>query len=961
MVSTTPPATMPGAVYPMSKSSRVDSVDFISPLQQDVNRLCDTLLSLIESTVPPDQLSDLENVRSLAKIYDSSFKDEAAFADLANLIESFNLQQLTVVASLFSNMCNLANLAEHVHRVRRRKAFERGEGSLFTHHFLHEIVSELEKNGKSLKEIRDQLCTQTVDMVLTAHPTQAVRRSLLSKLHSIAHCLEANHDQYLTPQEELSNEDQLRASLLSLWRTDEVRRSKPKPEDEARNILHIIEDTVWDATPLYLSRMDRFLKSKGLEPLPLEARPFIFGSWAGGDRDGNPFVTPAVTREVVAINRYRASCLYLAEIEIVLFDLSLHYGSQELLDYNANVAAEVDAANKAQPELAMTDKIRYKEFWNHVPPTEPFRVCLHHIRDRMTATRDHCEALLANRPPPPVNRATPIYTSMNDLLQPLLIMYRSLHETGDGIIAEGKLKDLIRRVHIFGLTLVKLDIRQEAAEHTNALNVITEYIGMPRYDSLDEEGRISFLTSILEGRRPLLPRSLPATGKAKNVLDTFETVCEVGTEALGAYIISMCMRPSDVLAVEVLQQECSRDGGARSLRVVPLLETIKALQDSTVVLNTLFENSWYREHLRTRYDSVQEVMVGYSDSGKDGGRLTSAWELYKAQEQMAACAEKHGIRLRFFHGRGGTVGRGGGPQHLAILSQPPGTVNQYLRVTIQGEVMEQDFGLPELALKTLDTYTTAVLKADLTPGVEVKDEYRSLLDAMSEISCKKYREIVHGDPRFVQYFRSATPEQELGLLNIGSRPQKRKEGGVETLRAIPWVFAWTQTRLHLPVWLGLGSALQAGLKLGGGPGLLREMYDNWPFFRSFFDLIEMVLAKADPHISSRYDDILVTGDEQKQFGDMLRSLLVETIDLVLKVSGEQKLLDKDRVQQRAINTRREWLTPMNLAQVELLKRWRSMSVKGAVKDGVSPEEAGTCVDALIISMKGLSSALQNTG
>jgi phosphoenolpyruvate carboxylase len=322
---------------------------------------------------------------------------------------------------------------------------------------------------------------------------------------------------------------------------------------------------------------------------------------------------------------------------------------------------------------------------------------------------------------------------------------------------------------------------------------------------------------------------------------------------------------------------------------------------------------------------------------------------------MAEVAETHGITLRFFHGRGGTVGRGGGPQHLAILSQPPKTINGYLRVTIQGEVMEQDFGLPGLALKTLETYCTAVLKADLTESVAVKPEWRELMNRMSTVSCEKYRDIVHKDPRFVQYFRLATPEQELGLLNIGSRPQKRKEGGVESLRAIPWVFAWTQTRSHLPVWLGIGTALQFAMTEENGAKLCREMYETWPFFHSFFDLIEMVLAKADPHISSRYDDVLVPSEEHKKFGVMLRDLLVETIDLVLQVAGSQRLLDKDRVQQRAINSRREWLTPMNLVQVEVLKRWRVISTKGVVAPDADPAEAKAIIDALIISMKALSS------
>lgn len=956
-----PMSRVMGGVHGLSRGSRGDSVDFNTPLFEDVAVLCSNLLSIIEQMVPAETFARVESVRNLAKEYDSSAKDQASFAKLASTIESLDISQLMTVASLFSNMCNLANVSEHVHRIRRRKAFERGEGSILSHFSLDKIFSELVAAGKSPAEIREHLATQTVEMVLTAHPTQAVRRSLLAKLHAIATSLEAIHDQYITPSEREDAWQKIKASLLALWRTDEVRRSKPKPEDEARNCVQVIEDTVWDAVPAYIRSIDKLLIQNRLDPLPLDAKPFLFGSWAGGDRDGNPFVTPEVTLKVVAVNRYRASCMYLAEIEALLFDLSVHYGSEELLAYNKKVEKQAQEATGQLVGGAVEGKIRYKEFWNHVPPTEPFRVCLSHMRDRMTATRDLCEAQLSSSSvvSSGSHGAAP-YSDAKDLLEPLMIMYRSLQDTGDWLIAEGKLKDLIRRVHIFGLTIVKLDIRQEADQHSGALSAITEYLGIGKYQDWDEEQRIQFLTETLSSKRPLIPRSFASEGKVKDVLDTFGCISGLGNGALGAYIISMCMKPSDVLAVEVLQREFALVENA-SLRVVPLLETISALQDSSYVLSTLFANPWYREHLRSRFNSVQEVMVGYSDSGKDGGRLTSAWELYQAQERMAECAESHGITLRFFHGRGGTVGRGGGPQHLAILSQPPKTINGYLRVTIQGEVMEQDFGLPGLARKTLETYTTAVLKADLTASVAVKPEWRGLMNRMSEVSCTKYREIVHKDPRFVEYFRLATPEQELGLLNIGSRPQKRKEGGVESLRAIPWVFAWTQTRSHLPVWLGIGTALQAGMKEDGGSDLMREMYETWPFFHSFFDLIEMVLAKADPHISSRYDDVLVSSTEHKKFGVMLRDLLVETIDLVLQVSGEQCLLDKDRVQQRAIKSRSEWLTPMNLVQVEVMKRWRLISTKGVISKDADPAEAKKIVDALIISMKALSAALQNTG
>jgi len=854
---------------------------------------------------------------------------------------------ISQVASLFSSMSNVANIAEYVHRIRRRRAFERGEGSMLTHTGVDEVLGELVKKGHTPAEIQKTLASQTVEMVLTAHPTQAVRRSLLSKLHSIADILLDLHDKPLTPNERDDLVLALRGHLRSLWRTDEVRRTKPTPTDEARNILQVIEHTVWDAVPVFMRDTNKALARHNALPLPLDARLFLFSSWAGGDRDGNPFVTPQVTREVVAINRYRAAVLYLSEIEHLLFDLSVHYGSEELMKYNA---ALKEAENAKTKEVGYGKaNLKYKEFWNHVPPREPYRVLLSHMRDRMTATRDHCEALLSGSPPPKT-LAEPFERS-SELLEPLMVMHRSLMSEGDALLS-GPITDLIARVHAFGLTLVKLDVRQEGETHTHAMSTITEFIGLGSYSEWDEDKRMEFLTSLLESKRPLIPRGFsPQSEKAADVLDTFEAIATLGQEALGAYVVSMCFTPSDVLLVAFLQREYATADSGPPLRVVPLLETIGALQSCSKTLSTLFAHPWYRKYVAGQFDNVQEVMVGYSDSGKDGGRLTSAWELYKAQESMVAIAEEYGICLRFFHGRGGTVGRGGGPQHLAILSQPPKTINGYLRVTIQGEVMEQDFGLPGLATRTLETYTTAVLKADLATVITVKPEWRQVMDKLSNASYTHYRHIVHDEPRFVEYFRYATPEQELGLLNIGSRPQKRKAGGVETLRAIPWIFAWTQTRLHLPVWLGLGTALSKAD--ADEAATVKAMYAEWPFFKSFFDLIEMVLAKADSQTSAHYDAELVP-KELQSFGVELRELLCEVVSSVLDTTGARQLLDKDLVQKRAINTRREWMLPLHLVQVEALRRKRELLKKGQMLPT-------TLVDALVISMKGISAALQNTG
>eukprot|EP00871_Galdieria_phlegrea_P002579 jgi/Galph1/3321/GphlegSOOS_G1961.1 len=930
-------------------------VDFSSQLKSDIDHIRVSLLNTIRSHCGQQTYEAVEKVRELSFTYDTHQEDED-FEKLCTFIESLPEDQMLMTTSFFSNMCNIVNYADYAHRLRRRRAYERGDSEMFQRFSCDEIFHELLDHGFTAEDIYRNICQIRCEMVLTAHPTQAVRRSLLSKLARIAVCLLKRDRLDLTPSERERLEQILDCSLAALWRTDEVRRTKPKPEDEARSALQVVEDTIWQSVPRYIRSIDRSLARIGAPSLPLDAVPFLFGSWAGGDRDGNPFVTADVTRRVCLLNRLRALNLYLTEVEKLLFDLSIHYASDELLEYNKKLPV-------ANSEYLEKEKLKCKEFWNHVPPAEPYRLTLAYIRDRLTATKVHTEELLSDKPPSKPDGTVPIYTHIDELIEPLMIMYRSLHATGDGVIAEDHLKDFIRQAKCFGLELVRLDVRQEADKHTEAMSAITEYIGVGNYADWDENERLSFLNDILCSRRPLIPRHFPCSESVQEILNTFQVCAELGATNLGAYIISMCMSPSDILLVnhttmilflavltmnnqvEVFQREFCGENVTQ--HVVPLLETIHALQNAKSMMETLFSNPWYRKHLERSFGNVQEIMVGYSDSGKDGGRLTSAWELYKAQEQLTKLSEKYGITLRFFHGRGGTVGRGGGPQHLAILSQPPGTINKYFRVTIQGEVIQQDFGLPGLADRTLECYLTAILKAEMMPYSTVSTEWRQLMDAMSEVSYKTYRSVVYEKNNFVKYFRYATPEQEIGRLNIGSRPQKRKDGGVETLRAIPWIFAWNQTRLHLPVWLGTGAAIGYAKEINKME-VLRKMYDEWPFVHSYFDLMTMVLAKADSRISAKYDSVLVP-KELQSFGHSLRKLLAETIDSVLAVTGEKRLLDNDIVMQRAMDSRRQWLTPMHIVQVEILKRLRA---------GVESE---TAIDTLVISMKAIAAGMQNTG
>ncbi|KAK4484287.1 hypothetical protein RD792_011515, partial [Penstemon davidsonii] len=533
---------------------------------------------------------------------------------------------------------------------------------------------------------------------------------------------------------------------------------------------------------------------------------------------------------------------------------------------------------------------------------------------------------------------------------------------GSGILADGRLADLIRRVSTFGMVLMKLDLRQESGRHSETLDAITKYLDMGAYSEWDEDKKLEFLTRELKGKRPLIPQNYrgnySVAPDVKEVLDAFRVAAELGSDSLGAYVISMASNASDVLAVELLQKDARLSVGGElgitcpggTLRVVPLFETVKDLREAGSVIRKLLSIDWYLEHIIKNHDGHQEVMVGYSDSGKDAGRFTAAWELYKAQEDVVAACNEYGIKVTLFHGRGGSIGRGGGPTYLAIQSQPPGSVMGTLRSTEQGEMVQAKFGLPQIAVRQLEVYTTAVLLATLRPPQPPKEEkWRNLMDEISKISCTTYRSTVYENPEFLAYFHEATPQAELGFLNIGSRPTRRKTSStsIGNLRAIPWVFAWTQTRFVVPAWLGVGAGLK-GICEKGHTQDLRAMYKDWPFFQSTIDLIEMVLGKADIPIAKHYDEVLVS-ESRRELGVELRRELLTAEKFVLIVTGHEKLSDNNRSLQKLIESRLPYLNPMNMLQVEILKRLRRDDDNNKLRD------------ALLITINGIAAGMRNTG
>jgi phosphoenolpyruvate carboxylase len=873
-------------------------------LREDVRLLGELLGETLRRHEGQAIYDTVERVRALSK--KARGGSDADFATLTRVLEQMTVDEALPVARAFSHFLNLANIAEQHHRIRRRRAYQRDRSAPPQIGSCDETFGRLVAAGLQPDRLHDAVSRLRIELVFTAHPTEVTRRTLMQKFKRIADLLELKDRADLTPPEHDDLVNALRIEIAAAWETSEVRQKKPSPIDEARSGLAVFEQALWDAVPQFLRSLNAALVKHTGRALAPDRSPLVFGSWIGGDRDGNPLVTARVTETVCLLARWQAASLYLREIDALRLELSMRDGSKELMD-------RVGDAD------------------------EPYRALLRGVRDQLAATLRGIEDHLEGRGP-----AGPLpLVSRDDLAAPLALCRRSLEATGNGLLAKGRLLDLERRVAAFGVTLVRLDLRQDAARHTDALSAITAHLGLGTYAEWSEAERQTFLLTELASRRPLIPPDLQASAEVRETLETFRTAAAIAADSLGAYVISMALAPSDVLAVELLQKEARI---AAPLRVVPLFETMEALAGAGETLRRLLDVPWYRDRCGGR----QEVMVGYSDSAKDGGRLAASWALYKAQEDLAAVSRDAGIELTLFHGRGGSVGRGGGPTYLAIQSQPPGSVDGRLRVTEQGEMVQAKFGLPGLAFRTLELYTAATLDATLAPPAPPEPAWRARMDSLADSARRAYRGMVYETPGFIDYFRTATPAPELEDLTIASRPARRRSGGgVETLRAIPWVFAWTQTRLLLPSWLGVGDALAQARATGGGADL-EAMYRGWPFFRATLDLIEMVLAKADGRIAAHYEHVLVPPDLHALGGD-LRGRLAATATAVLAVAGRGGLLDDNPVLRRSIDVRNPYVDPINLVQVELLRRLR------ATHDDERPR------NAFLVTVNGVAAGMRNTG
>ena len=889
-------------------------------LSKTIRLLGEILGNIIKEQEGLSVFNKIEKIRALSKSSRGKRGKNTinrSFTKLKREISKLNAKDTLVIARSFSKFLDFSNIAEslfsihNIHDHNIRKTQETNEIVI-----LEEAILDVFKNKSlSLNKFYETAKNLKIEIVLTAHPTEVKRRTLIQKYAKINHLFDSfNNLRIFTKQninlEKNLLENNLHEEITSVWKTDEIKRSRPTPVEEAKWGLAVIEDSLWNAIPKICSRFNNSVKYYTNKDLPINFSPIVFGSWMGGDRDGNPNVTAKTTKEVILLSRWEAASLYEKEFTKLIQSLSLH-----------------DCSKKIKKVVGKT--------------RVPYRVFLRPIRNKLNQTQKEIESCLKeNRKP----KQTLLVQSINEIIQPLNDVYNSLSLVKCQIIADGIVLDLIRRAHTFGLNLTKLDIRQEAARHYKLITSVCKKLGIADYSKLSEEAKIQFLSKEYKSKRPLIPQNIKLDADDRETWTTFKMISESPRECLGAYVISMASNVSDILAVMLLQKEA---GVKSCLRIVPLFETLSDLQNSHIVMENLFKHSWYVNYFKKN----QEIMIGYSDSSKDAGKFAASWAQYCAQEKLGKIATKYKIKLTLFHGRGGSVGRGGGPVYAALLSQPPGTVNARTRVTEQGEVIQQKYGSESLAEYSLGTYIGAVLEATLSPPIQPKKKWRNLMDEMSILSSESYRGYLNNNKNFLRYFDEITPKNILDKLYIGSRPSKRKKSqDIKDLRAIPWVFAWTQIRLVLPAWLGTTEALQLASR-GKNKLILKDMLYRWPFFYEMMDMLDMILTKTNQRVIEYYEECLADND-LKKIGRNLRKNLSLLIDLNKKLIPSH-ILNQRKEFRKSILIRDTYAEILNLLQANIMLRLS--------KKNIDRKQKEILMEAMIVTISGISAAMKNTG
>ena len=905
------------------------------PMREDIRLLG----AMLGDTVREQNGDDVFDLVERARV--ESFRvrrSEIDRSELAQLFDGIEAKAAIPVIRAFTHFALLANVAEDIHRERRR-AIHVANGEPPQNSSLAATYEKLDAADLDAATVADALTGALVAPVITAHPTETRRRTVFDTQHRITELMRLRASGHTRTDDGAGIELELRRQILMLWQTALIRLSRLKIQDEIETGLRYYPSAFLEVIPQVNAEVRSALQARWPDA-ELLAQPILRpGSWIGGDRDGNPNVTAEVVRLATGSAAYTAFTHYFSELTALEEELSM---SARLVQVTEELVTLADVCR----EPARAD--------------EPYRRALRGIHGRLTATaRD----ILDRQPEHELDLGLPAYTTPAELLADLDIVDTSLRVNGSALLAEDRLGRLREAVRVFGFHLSGLDMRQNSDVHEEVVAELLAWAGVhPDYASLPEDERVTLLTAELGTRRPLIGEGAELSELARKELDIViaaaRAVRVFGPDAVPNYIISMCQSVSDMLEAALLLKEAglldaSAEAPYAPVGVVPLFETIDDLQRGADIMEQVLALPLYRRIVAARGES-QEVMLGYSDSNKDGGYLAANWALYRAELELVEMARRNGIRLRLFHGRGGTVGRGGGPSYDAILAQPPGAVKGSLRITEQGEVIAAKYAEPRIAHRNLETLLAATLESTLldTEGLgEFAETAYAVLDDLAARAQRAYAELVHETPGFVEYFKASTPVSEIGALNIGSRPTSRKPTtAISDLRAIPWVLAWSQSRVMLPGWYGTGTAFADYVAEGDGRlEILQDLYRRWPFFASVLSNMAQVLAKSDMGLAARYSELVEDIELRARVFDKILAEHDRTIAMLKQITGQDDLLADNPALARSVFNRFPYLEPLNHLQVELLRRYRSGDEDELVQRGI------------LLTMSGLATALRNSG
>jgi phosphoenolpyruvate carboxylase len=901
-------------------------------ISDDICLLAGILGQVLQTTSGERAFALTETARSLAKALRAG--NHNAGIELDHLVRGLEIDEAESLVRAFTNYFQLINLAEDSERIRRIRNREAREGGP-RRGSLREAISLLNARGVDAAGIVSLLSEAQIRLVLTAHPTEARRRTIIAKLARIFAVLRDLDERVALPDESAQAQQRLAQTIEELWFSDEVRATQLTVVDEVRASLVYLLSTFVAIVPRIYRDLEQAV-AEFYPELTFKLPPlFVPGTWIGGDRDGNPNVTPEITRQALEIMRTAA----IGVLDGRLIELAGRLSLAETISGDTPMLEPlIQQLSAVFPETAAQVK--------RINAGEPYRQALTLMRDKLRAT----------------NEGGPNhYTSSSELLADLQLIDRSLRAQGADLIADGDLRDVIRLAQVFGFHLAVMDVRDHADRHAAALDEVFRHSGViDAYLNLPETERVTLLCREIANPRPLVPRDLERfSALTQDVVGTFRTVAEalngLHQGAIETYVISGTEAPSDVLEVLLLMKEAglaAPDGYEAKLSIAPLFEQEQGLRDAPQTMSRLLALPAYRNALRARGD-VQEVMIGYSDSNKEIGFLGSAWALYRAQRELTQLFDEGGLRHTFFHGRGGAIGRGGGPTNVAILAQPPGSVSGRFKLTEQGEVIASRYATAPIAHRELELVIGAVLAS--TVGVLASPEeprlarYEEAMAAMADAAVGAYRCLVYEDSEFVRFFQEATPIAEIAQLQIGSRPARRQQTQrIEDLRAIPWVFAWTQSRFLLPGWYGVGTGLTQG-RATFDLELLQAMERDWPFFSATIANAEMALAKSDLGVAARYVNLVTDAAARDRIWEQIRAEHARSTSEILQLTGQTRLLERDPVLRRSIDRRNPYVDPMSFVQVELLRRLRA------------GEASGDTLRTILRTVNGIAGGLKNTG